>query len=145
MRARAAPPPVDLAAERRHGDFVQALIADGHVVAAHDISDGGLAVALAEMCIAGRTGASITCPADGNRHGWAFGEDQGRYVLAVEDGDAVIAAADKAGIPAITIGSSNASGELQFADSDAISVKEMDHLVETTIPDLMAGPGTIGD
>ena len=141
----AAPPPVDLAAERRHGDFVQALIADGHVVAAHDISDGGLAVALAEMCIAGRTGASITCPADGNRHGWAFGEDQGRYVLAVEDGDAVIAAADKAGIPAITIGSSNASGELQFADSDAISVKEMEHLVETTIPDLMAGPGTIGD
>ena len=97
------------------------------------------------MCIAGRTGASITCPADGNRHGWAFGEDQGRYVLAVEDGDAVIAAADKAGIPAITIGSSNASGELQFADSDAISVKEMEHLVETTIPDLMAGPGTIGD
>ena len=137
----AAPPPVDLDAEHRHGLFVQSLIADGHVVAAHDISDGGLAVALAEMCIAGRTGASITSPASGNLHGWAFGEDQGRYILAVKDGDAVMAAAAAQGLPASLIGTSIDSGELQFGGSDVISVEEMEHLVETTIPALMSGTG----
>ena len=51
-REEGAPPPVDLAAERRNGDFVRALIRDGLVTAAHDLSDGGLAVALAEMAMA---------------------------------------------------------------------------------------------
>ena len=51
-REEGAPPPVDLAAERRHGDFVRGLIRDGLVTAVHDISDGGLLVALAEMAMA---------------------------------------------------------------------------------------------
>ena len=75
----------------------------------------------------------------------AAGFDQGRYLLAVTDAGTVIAAAANAAIPAINIGSSNASGELQFTDSDVISVEEMEHLVETTLPDLMAGPGKSGD
>ena len=58
-REDGAPPPVDLAAERRNGEFVSALIAAGRVDAVHDISDGGLAVALAEMAIAGGIGATI--------------------------------------------------------------------------------------
>ena len=58
-----APPPVDLDAERRHGEWVRAQIEAGHVDACHDISDGGLAVALAEMCIAAGTGVSVTRPA----------------------------------------------------------------------------------
>ena len=93
------------------------------------------------MCIAGRTGASITSPASGNLHGWAFGEDQGRYILAVKDGDAVMAAAAAQGLPASLIGTSIDSGELQFGGSDVISVEEMEHLVETTIPALMSGTG----
>ena len=56
-REEGAPPPVDLAAERRHGDFVRALIGDGLVTAVHDVSDGGLLVALAEMAMASRLGA----------------------------------------------------------------------------------------
>ncbi len=54
-----APPPVDLGAERRHGDFVRDLIRDGLVTAAHDISDGGLLVALAEMAMASGIGAVL--------------------------------------------------------------------------------------
>ncbi len=53
------PPPVDLAAERRNGDFVRAMIEAGHVAACHDVSDGGLLVALAEMAMAGGLGATL--------------------------------------------------------------------------------------
>src|SRR5579863_4465313 len=53
------PPPVDLAAERKHGDFVRGIIAAGQVASCHDVSDGGLFVALAEMAMAGDRGATL--------------------------------------------------------------------------------------
>ncbi|HEX9647971.1 MAG TPA: phosphoribosylformylglycinamidine synthase subunit PurL, partial [Alphaproteobacteria bacterium] len=53
------PPPVELEVERRNGDFVRALIAAGRVSCCHDLSDGGLYVALAEMAIAGGVGADL--------------------------------------------------------------------------------------
>ncbi len=61
-REEGAPPPVDLAAERRHGDFVRELIRDGLVTAVHDVSDGGLLVALAEMAMASGIGAVLEAP-----------------------------------------------------------------------------------
>ena len=61
-REEGAPPPVDLAAERRHGDFVRALIHDGLVTAVHDVSDGGLLVALAEMAMVSHIGAVLEAP-----------------------------------------------------------------------------------
>ena len=78
-REEGAPPPVDLAAERRNGEFVASLIRKATVSAVHDLSDGGLAVALAEMAMAGGIGASVE--AQGLSHAFFFGEDQGRYVL----------------------------------------------------------------
>ena len=66
-REEGAPPPVDLAAERRHGDAVRALIRDGLVAAVHDVSDGGLAVALAEMAIAEISGRRSTTMAPSPR------------------------------------------------------------------------------
>ena len=78
-REEGAPPPVDLMAERRNGAFVASLIHDNRVSAVHDLSDGGLAVALAEMAMAGGIGATIA--AEGLEHAFFFGEDQGRYVL----------------------------------------------------------------
>ena len=80
-RADGPPPPVDLSAERRHGDAVRALILAGRVRACHDVSDGGLLVAIAEMALAGGVGADLTAVGD---HAFWFGEDQARYVLAVE-------------------------------------------------------------
>ncbi|MEC7211780.1 MAG: AIR synthase related protein, partial [Pseudomonadota bacterium] len=136
---KAAPPPVDLAAEHRNGIFVQQQIAAGTVRAAHDLSDGGLAVAVAEMCIAGRIGAAITLPSGGNRHGWAFGEDQARYVVATDDADGFLAAARAAGVPAAAIGSTRDDGQLQFGDETAISVEDLAALAEATIPALMQG------
>ena len=78
------PPPVDLAAERRNGDFVRAEIRAGRVAACHDLSDGGLLVAAAEMALAGGVGAVVRSPLADAVAG-LFGEDQARYLLAVED------------------------------------------------------------
>ena len=95
------PPPVDLAAERRNGDFVRGLILGGTVRACHDVSDGGLLVAVTEMALSGRVGATLD--ADGTHAFW-FGEDQSRYVLAVADAATMLAAAAAAGVPARAIG-----------------------------------------
>ena len=65
-RDEGAPPPVDLVAEKRNGAFVASLIADGKASAVHDLGDGGLAVALAEMAMAGGIGATVD-PAAGRR------------------------------------------------------------------------------
>ena len=90
-REEGPPPAVDLAAERRHGDFVRRQIESGRVSACHDISDGGLLVALAEMALAaldaGRTvGARIAVPAGAPSAVWLFGEDQARYLLSAPRG-----------------------------------------------------------
>ncbi len=99
------PPPVDLAAERVNGDFVRAQILSGRVVACHDLSDGGLAVALAEMAMASGLGATITqLPAGIGAHEAWFGEDQGRYLLEVAEPAPVLEAALQAGVPALAIG-----------------------------------------
>ena len=103
-REEGAPPPVDLAAERRNGEFVLSLIRAGRVSAVHDLSDGGLAVALAEMAIAGGIGASVE--AEGREHAFLFGEDQGRYVLTCAPGEsaAIAEEAKRLDVPVSRIG-----------------------------------------
>src|SRR5262249_23264886 len=96
-----APPPVDLAAEKKNGDFVREQILKGAVSAVPDLSDGGLAVALAEMAMAGGIGAKIEQLPEGPAHAVLFGEDQARYLLATGNPDAVLAAAKAAGVPAL--------------------------------------------
>ena len=79
-----APPSVDLKTELRHGLIVRSLIEDGRLVSAcHDVSDGGLLVALAEMCLGHEIGAQVRFMTDLPLHAYAFGEDQARYLIAV--------------------------------------------------------------
>jgi len=106
-RYEGAPPPVDLAAERRAGDFVRGLIREDRVSAVHDISDGGLLVAVAEMALAGGIGVTLdTPPAHLSAHAVWFGEDQGRYVVAAarEEAARILHEASQAGIPARVVG-----------------------------------------
>ena len=91
------PPAVDLAAERAHGEFVRKLIAEGKVSAVHDVSDGGLLIALAEMAMASGIGCQLEQIGD---HFTAFGEDQARYVVTSAAADTIQAA----GIPMTRIG-----------------------------------------
>ena len=83
------PPPVDLAAEKAAGDWVRAQILNGTLTAVHDIADGGLLVALAEMAIAGKLGASVAANAALSPAAWAFGEDQGCYIVTTRAGTAL--------------------------------------------------------
>ena len=117
-----APPALDLAAERKNGDFVRALILRGQVAACHDISDGGLLVALAEMALAGDTGIRLT--GTSRAHEFWFGEDQSRYIIGVEAAEvkAILAESKAAGIAAAVIG--HAEGQdLTLPGSIAISLQ----------------------
>jgi phosphoribosylformylglycinamidine synthase len=126
-----APPPVDLAAERANGDFVRARIAGGGIAACHDLSDGGLLIALAEMALAGDTGIALT--PHHSSHGFWFGEDQARYLLATTEGAALLAAAAAAGIPAEHVGHTGGD-RLTLSDSIAISLQSLRAAHEAFFP-----------
>jgi phosphoribosylformylglycinamidine synthase len=124
-REDGAPPPVDLAVERANGDFVRTHILNGTIRACHDVSDGGILVAVAEMCMASGVGARMTAhPNDVPGHAWWFGEDQGRYIVAVPDHAAFIRLADSAGIPARRLGTSGGL-DLTLPDGGSLSVADM--------------------
>jgi phosphoribosylformylglycinamidine synthase len=132
------PPPVDLAAERRNGDFVRGLIGGGAVTACHDLSDGGLFVALAEMAMAGGLGARIEPAAadDTPVHAWLFGEDQARYIVTAPDAAPVLEAARAAGVPAAAIGRTGGNA-LTLAGGATISLGELTQAHEGWLPAYM--------
>jgi len=138
------PPPVDLAKERRHGDFVREVIIDGLVDACHDVSDGGLLVALAEMALAGDVGVEIEIAEGGPAlNAMLFGEDQGRYLLALPETSAaaVLQRAADANIPAQRLGLSGGKG-LTVNGVHTISVAELRHAHAGWLPEYMASPST---
>jgi len=130
-REEGAPPTVDLIAERRNGDFVRAQILSGTVAACHDVADGGLLVAVTEMALAGDAGVTLT---QENGAEYWFGEDQARYVLAVQDAAALLAAAAAAGIPATQIGSSVNGNKLTLPNAVAISLPQLRDAHERFFP-----------
>jgi phosphoribosylformylglycinamidine synthase subunit PurL len=142
-REDGAPPPVDLAGERRNGDFVRSLIANGAVTAVHDISDGGLAVALAEMAIAGGIGATIELPASLPEHGFWFGEDQARYLLTAspEGAREITSAARLAGVPCEIIGMTGGEA-LTLGARTAILLDDLTEANEDWLPHYMGGAGS---
>ena len=139
-REEGAPPPVDLAVERRNGEFVRGLIASGRVSTCHDLSDGGLAVALAEMAMAKGVGATIETLPKGPAHAVLFGEDQARYLVALPSDVAEQALADAkaAGVSAVRIGKTG-DATLTLPGEAAISVAELARAHEDWLPGYMAG------
>jgi phosphoribosylformylglycinamidine synthase len=105
-REEGSAPEMDLAAERRNGNFVRALIESGRIDTVHDISDGGLLVAIAEMALAGDIGAELELPVDAPPVPFLFGEDQARYVFSLPSPGLaeLMSEACSKGIPAILIG-----------------------------------------
>jgi phosphoribosylformylglycinamidine synthase II len=82
-------PAVDLAAEKAHGDFVRGQIRSGRISACHDISDGGMACAAADMALASDIGIKLAHEGKTPMHGFLFGEDQARYLIAAQKDDAI--------------------------------------------------------
>ena len=140
-RVDGAPPPVDLAAERRNGDFVRGLILSGRVTAAHDLSDGGLAIALAEMALLGGRGAKMTGLPSAAPHAALFGEDQARYLVTIpsdRDVDAIAREGAAAGVCVQAIGRVGGDALILPAEA-AILLTELRQAHETPLPAFMAG------
>jgi phosphoribosylformylglycinamidine synthase len=139
-REDGAPPPVDLQAHRRTGALLRRLIEDRRVRTCHDVADGGLLVCAAEMVMAGGIGADIHIPEAGHRHGWLFGEDQGRWLIAVTGRDVteIEAEARRADVPVRRIGSVGGS-RLTVDGVHAISIDELRHAHQRWLPHYMAG------
>ncbi|MBT5898923.1 MAG: phosphoribosylformylglycinamidine synthase subunit PurL, partial [Rhodospirillaceae bacterium] len=129
------PPAVDLAVERRNGDFVRALIAEGVVDICHDLSDGGLLVAAAEMAMAGGIGLDLDGPDDA---GFWFGEDQGRYILSVPDTarPKIELRAGQQNVSLQTIGRTGGEA-LTLNAGPPISINELRRLHEAWLPGYM--------
>jgi phosphoribosylformylglycinamidine synthase len=137
-REEGAAPPVDLAAEKRNGDFVRGLIEAGRTDTVHDCSDGGLLVALTEMALAGGIGAMMS---GDTSIPFLFGEDQARYLVAVASGDAqgVLADARDAGVPAQHLGQTGGA-MLALASGERAAIAALRAAHEAWLPDLMASP-----
>ncbi|WP_339222144.1 phosphoribosylformylglycinamidine synthase subunit PurL [Paenibacillus sp. FSL H8-0332] len=137
------PPELDLATERKLLDAVLAAIRSGLVRSAHDLSEGGLAGALAESCISGSIGANIELSAGGLRQDVAlFSESQSRIILtsAPEHAEELKAAVAAYGVPVEIIGT--VGGERLRVTLDGSSaldeaVNELKTIWEDAIPCLM--------
>ncbi|MCO4055615.1 MAG: phosphoribosylformylglycinamidine synthase subunit PurL [Bosea sp.] len=138
-RAEGAPPPVDLAVERRNGEAVRRLINAGDLTAVHDLSDGGLALALAEMAMSAGIGARIDAlPAGLPAHAALFGEDQARYVVtcAPASADRVMKALAAADAPVHLLG--RTGGDALLLPGEApIPVKDLKAAHEGWFPAFM--------
>ncbi len=137
-----APPEVDLADELKAGKLIRSLIREGRVSAVHDCSDGGLLVAVAEMALAGGLGAELF-PYEGKlpSHAIWFGEDQGRYVVAVSPNKAeeVVERARLLALPARIIG--KVSGDRISLKGEAfLPIDELREAHEEWLPDYMENP-----
>jgi phosphoribosylformylglycinamidine synthase len=120
-REEGPPPPVDLAIERAAGEFVRGAIQRGLVTAVHDVADGGVLVAAAEMALTGRIGILIEGEwFDGHAAARLFGEDQGRYLLATADAEALAEAAEEAGLDIAFLG--RTGGDAIADDDGSLSV-----------------------
>ena len=145
-REDGAPPPVDLSAEKLNGDYVRKLIRNRRVNAVHDLSDGGLAVAACEMAFSSGQGIALSGPENGQRHGWYFGEDQARYLLAVEKNSVnpVVATAKAKGIPAQVVGKVGGD-RIKAAGAFDVSLEKLRAANEAWLPNLMSGDAQNGD
>ncbi len=143
-REAGAPPPVDLAAERRAGALIRSLIADGLVSAVHDCSDGGAAVALAEMALAGGIGIIVPVVAQiPNPAAILFGEDQGRYIVTTRNAAAVRERAAEANIFSIPLGTTGGDAVgfdlIDRGGVQSVSIVDLRAAHESFFPALMEG------
>ncbi|EJW10025.1 Phosphoribosylformylglycinamidine synthase, synthetase subunit [Rhodovulum sp. PH10] len=141
-REEGAPPPVDLAAERRTGNLVRTLIRERQVTAVHDVSDGGLLVTIAEMAIASGIGAHLDGSAAHGMpaHAFWFGEDQGRYVVTAR-ADVAVAVETRARAAGVAVAHLGTTGghTLTLPGEHAVQVATLQARHEQWLPAYMAG------
>ncbi len=126
--------------EKRNGDVVRGMIHAGTATAVHDLSDGGLLVALAEMAIAGGLGATLdAAPQAIVPHAWWYGEDQARYLVTVPQAEllGVLTKLKAVGVPCVQIGTTGGD-TLAIAGERTVPVKKLETTFESWLPAYMA-------
>jgi phosphoribosylformylglycinamidine synthase II len=143
QKLEGAPPPVDLPTEIKAGNLVRSLIRAQKVSAVHDVSDGGLLVAVAEMALAGGIGAQLY-PYEGKlpAHAAWFGEDQGRYVLETtpELAEEILERARLLALPARVIGRVGGDS-LSLRGEDTLSLAKLRAVHQSWLPTYMSAAG----
>lgn len=140
-REEGAPPPVDLAAEKRNGDCVRGMIHAGTATAVHDLSDGGLLIALAEMAMASGIGAKLlAAPTSLVSQAYWFGEDQARYLVTVPETEAgrVLAKMRGCEVPCVRIGTTGGDA-IAIAGEAPVTIESLRKSHERWLPDYMGG------
>ena len=135
-----AAPTVDLAAEKKRGDFVRGLIERGLADTVHDVSDGGVLAAIAEMALKGRIGASVGQAGLPDAIPFWFGEDQARYVIAApfDKAEKIVAEARAQFVTVAELGRTGGVS-LTLDDRDSIPLSRLSAAHEGWFPKLMAG------
>ncbi len=121
-REEGAPPPVDLTAEKRNGDLIRSFIESGRIDTVHDVSDGGLLIAIAEMAIAGGIGANITM--------------SNAIAVSEEEAASILGKAKKANVTAAIIGTTGGT-DVVLAGSERISIAKLRAAHEDWFPQFM--------
>ena len=137
-----APPPLDLDEEKRNGDLVRNLIKQGTVSACHDISDGGILIAIAEMALASVKdamflGVKITNPTNIPDHAFFFGEEQSRYILTSPDANSIMEIAKRHNVSAKILGKTTKHQELTIDKIGNISLQRCFEINERWLPEYM--------
>ena len=133
---------MDLEEEKRNGDFVRKLIQNGHVSACHDISDGGLLTAVAEMAIASASssqtlGVKLKNPTDIPDHAFFFGEEQSRYILSTNNSEIILREATKYNVKTEILGKTSLDQELTIDKIGNISIFKLFDVNEKWLPQYM--------
>jgi phosphoribosylformylglycinamidine synthase len=149
-----SPPQCNLDAERSAIEALLECINKGHVISAHDCSDGGLAVALAECCVANRNllrGAEVKVDLDEDvspRAGM-FGEAQARFIISTADIDAVLSVAKSHNVPAARIGlvrSERSGFRITMGNRElSADVRDLATAYHEAIPNIMSRPALASD
>ena len=139
-REEGAAPKVDLGAEKKHGDFVRGLIEAGRVDTVHDLSDGGLLVAIAEMAMPRGIGANLGIAGLPDDIPFWFGEDQARYCLAAPFAEAekIVEEARAAFITVAELGKTGGD-RLTLDDKSSAGIASLKEGFESWFPNFMSG------
>ena len=139
-----APPPINLDEEKLNGDFILRMIEGKYVTACHDISDGGLLVAITEMAFSAlvkgkKLGVEIINTAKLDPFAFYFGEEQARYIVTTVNPEKLLEMAQKAGVVANIIGKTTSNGQLILPDNCSVALEELYIAYDNWLPEYMVG------
>ena len=123
---KGCPPTINLDEELKHGKFILDLASLNLIDACKDLSDGGIGIALAELCIMSKVGCEIISPKSLNVNQWLFGEDQARYIIITNKSEAIMNKAKSTNIEAKIIG--KIKGNSFSLNNNKISIEKITNI-----------------